>query len=206
MKNYISASQIHLWSYCPTAYHLKYDLNLVGRVGRPAKIGKTFHDRIAQSLPAGEFPRLPKQWLLNYKSILGKLNFSDNILTELRVEDKIGSQNVLGFIDVLDLNRGLIVDWKFSKRPSKYNVQGYIYKELVNKIYGIDCQVAFCFVPVMQIKAMHPEDFQAGEEQFNAFLCREQNDGHFSPHSRKCQSCSYYLYCSNPDLIQQVES
>ncbi len=207
MKKYVSASQIHQWAFCPTAYHLKYDLGLVGQVGSPAKIGKTFHDRIAQSLPKKEDPRIPKKWLNNYRLILNKLNLSDNLLIELIVEEKINGRAVLGFIDVLDLDRALVVDWKFSKRASKYNVQGYIYKELVRKLYGLDCQVAFCFVPLLQIKPMHPEDFQAGEEQFNSFLCRDKdNDGHFSPSSRKCRSCGYYLYCSNPDLVQQVES
>lgn len=203
--DHISASQIHTWLYCQRSYHFKYDLKLPQASSCAMSRGKIFHERIAKALQEGKEPKLPKKWLANYRAIAARINFSDKLLVEEKVETDIDGYNILGYIDVIDYKKRLIVDWKFGKKVSKYNVQGYLYKRLVKEIYGIDCDVAFCFIPSLSINPMYPADYADGESIFNAFIERPQDSiFKFYPGSRKCQMCGYYMYCMNPKVLKAL--
>ena len=205
-RKYVSASQVHSWLYCQRSFHLKYDLGLPQQGSSAMSKGKLFHERIAKSLVKNEEPFLPKKWLRFYKEITSRINFSDDILVEQKVEGDVDGHNVLGYVDVIDRGQGLIVDWKFGRKVGKYNVQGYLYRELVKKVYGLDCEVVFAFVPAFAIKPMYPADYEDGEETFQAFLERPPGcTFKFASGSNKCQRCGYYMYCMNPEVLNVLE-
>jgi CRISPR/Cas system-associated exonuclease Cas4 (RecB family) len=205
-RRHISASQIHTYQYCQRSFHFKYELNLPQQGNASMSRGKLFHERIASALKANEEPFLPKKWLLHYNTIAEKLNFSDDILVEQKVEDHVDGHNTLGYVDVIDRGQGLIVDWKFGRRPGHYDVQGYLYKRLVEQIYGGEYDVAFAFVPSLVILPMYPADFANGEANFEAFLERPPEcTFKFWANSNKCQRCGYYLFCSNPEILKAIE-
>jgi CRISPR/Cas system-associated exonuclease Cas4 (RecB family) len=205
-RTHISASQIHTWMYCQRSFHFKYNLGLPQASSAAMNRGKLFHERVAKALVAKEEPFLPRKWLQNYRAIVDRLSFTDDLLVEQKVETDVDGHNVLGYVDVIDRGQRLIVDWKFGRKVGKYDVQGYLYKRLVKEIYGLDCDVAFAFVPALAIKPMYPADYEDGQAMFEAFLDKPPECVFkFYATSRKCQMCGYFMYCMNPQAIEGIE-
>lgn len=192
----ISASRIHAWMFCSRSHDLKYNMGLPGITGYQARIGVKMHDRIAQALENGGQPKLPKVWNAYYQDFLKQLNLSDNLLIEKKLIGTAQGKDILGYLDLIDLDNAFILDWKTGKVKG-YPVQAYIYTMMVDQLIGEPLPFYYGFIKFGKLVKVKPEDLEKGRKLFQKFVNRDDKYlPCFDGSKNKCLKCSYRIACA----------
>jgi hypothetical protein len=193
--DYISASRVQAWLFCPQSHYMKYNQGIPGASNYMARIGTKMHERVANSLLDGTVPRLPRKWLKVYEDFCKKLKLSDNLLVEKEFSGMAQGEKILGYMDVVDLDNLFIIDWKFGK-VRDYPVQAYLYVQMIEQSLGAELPMYYAYIKNDHLKLIERNDISMGRKKFEMFINREDR---FLPTwngSKKCLSCSYSLICA----------
>jgi CRISPR/Cas system-associated exonuclease Cas4 (RecB family) len=194
---YISASRVGAFEWCPRSHDLRYNKGAPSQGNRWGRMGKLFHERVAESLENGTVPLLPRKWLDNYLEVLDTLKISDNIEVEHGMYGTLQGFPIFGIMDLIDHDRQIIVDWKFGK-VKPFPVQAYFYHDILIQNLETPYQVYYAFLKHGVLRTIRPEELRVGETMFAKYLAAVTEDQEelptFKP-CRKCNMCGFKLSC-----------
>ena len=233
--NLISQSQINLYRICPHAYELKYRYNCEPMMFDPlvTEVGKKVHEVIdiyykhyynstyrKEEIKNITYNILRNQWdtmlpaSLLKKAYLCICNFakfeSENngkLATKPLTEVKIYSEDLMGIVDYLDLNKQKAIDFKTNARAGisrNYKLQAIMYQKLIKDRFNINIEkFGFQFLYVDDYKEVSLYDPKLKEIAEELILNKDRIKESWqtmifpkNPEDKSyCRRCEYRFYC-----------
>jgi len=231
MKRGISQSGICLYRFCPYAYKLKYvdrckpmfyDSSAMDTGSYVHKSIDHYYsngfsmEKTSNEILYDTYSKLKEIWDITLEPLWLKkayeclINHSDweyqNIkkgITKPFSELKVDSGKYFGYIDYINLQKALVIDWKTGKYPSvsfDYRIQAYVYKDLFENEFNTNLKSFYFFFlhPNKWRKISYDKDKQilAGKECER--LLGDILDEKFPKEPRlknSCRYCDYKYYC-----------
>ena len=195
----ISPSRILTYGFCKRSYELQYTM----RIPSAQHIeGIAIHDAVEVAHKRQEPPELSEPFASNYEATIKKLGIGGDALTEVSLNGIIKDIPVTGRLDLLDANNRIVLDWKSGQGTTGYEVQGWLYQELVRYVYGFTPDVWFSYLRLGKLKMMDMDDLWDGEKVFWSFIHRNKNrkvTRRFDPSNGQCKACGYRFICGMTD-------
>lgn len=237
----ISQSQINLYRNCPHAYELKYRYNREPMMYDPSvmEVGKRVHDTIDHYYKNHYVPEHSEQEILNitynilknqwdktlpasyllkaWKCLItfAKFEISNHeggIETKPLTEVKIYSEDLMGIVDYLNLNKQKVIDFKTNTKAYlsyENKLQAIMYQKLIKDKFNINIEnFGFVFLFIDS----EPKDVWLGDPELkdiekDLYKYRDKikeswltmNFPKAPKNENQCSRCDYRFYCSGKE-------
>ena len=196
----ISPSRVLSYMFCPRSYTLQYDMRIPSILHPKAKEGLKVHKACEAAQKNNCPPDLQEPFLGNFNSTLRELKIGEKAITEVRLQGELEGIPIIGVIDLLDIDQGIVLDWKTGKENKSFVVQGYLYAALTREHYGFWPRVFFSYLRTGVLHQLDVDELRAGKKLFQKFINRkEKAPRSFDPINGQCRACGYQTVCGMSD-------
>ena len=199
----ISPSRILTYNFCKRSYELQYDLRIPSAPHPKAEEGTQIHNACEVAQKRQELPQLIEPLAANYDRTIEELCITPGALVEASLNGVIDGVPITGRLDLLDLDAGIVLDWKSSARESKnFAVQGWIYKKLVECVYNFTPDIWVSYLRIEVLHHMDADELESGKKTFYKFINRNTSRkavNRYNINDGRCRACGYRFICNLKD-------